>query len=110
MKKGKLERVYLIATREEETVSDEAMREVKKTGTSARVVKKQPSSEGQPRKRSRVEAKPSSRYQPSKKLKSELDEALKPRKIQGNNTIVPPITLSLIVNTIVKEGNLKYVY
>ncbi|XP_059070469.1 uncharacterized protein LOC131860118 [Cryptomeria japonica] len=70
-KKGNPERFYVVATAEEEVESDEAVREVKKTSTSSRVVKKPPSGE-------------------------------------GNYTIVPPITLSQIVDIVVREGNLKH--
>lgn len=70
------------------------MREVKKSSTSARVVKKQPSGEGQPSKKPRVEAKQSGRPRPRKKPKSELDEALKSGKLEGNYIIVPSVTLS----------------
>ncbi|XP_057857727.1 uncharacterized protein LOC131066876 [Cryptomeria japonica] len=54
-KKGKLGRVYVAATVEEEIESDEEVREVKKSAIVARVVKKQPSREGHPSKKPRVE-------------------------------------------------------
>lgn len=64
------------------------MREVKKTATSAKLVKKTPSGEGNPSKKPRVRTEKSGRPRPSKKLKSELDEALKSRKLEGKYTIV----------------------
>lgn len=53
-KKGKPGRVYVATTVEEETESDEVMREVKKSATTTKVVKMQPSEEGQPSKKPRV--------------------------------------------------------
>lgn len=44
-----------------------------------------------------------------KKPKFELDEELKSRKLEGNYTIVPPITLSQIIDTLAKEGNFKHI-
>ncbi|XP_059064819.1 uncharacterized protein At1g10890-like [Cryptomeria japonica] len=55
MKKGKPERVYVVATMEEETESNEAVREVKKSEIVSRVVKMQSSGEGRPSKKLRVE-------------------------------------------------------
>lgn len=107
-KKGKPQRVYVVATTEEETKFDEAVREVKNIATSARVVKKSPSSKGQPSRKPRVGAEQSERPRSSKKSKSNLDEALKSQKFEGNYTILPPITLSQIVDPVAKEGNLKY--
>ncbi|XP_059076433.1 uncharacterized protein LOC131875777 [Cryptomeria japonica] len=59
--KKKPERVYVVAIAEEETKSDEAVREVKKSATFSRVVKKQPTDEGQPSKKQKVEAEQSRR-------------------------------------------------
>lgn len=82
---------------------------MKKTSTSIKVVKKLPSSEGQPSKKPIVGAEQSSRPRPSKKPKSELDEVLKSGKLEGKYTIVPPMSLSQIVDEVIKEGNLKHI-
>lgn len=87
------------AIAEEEIEFDEAVREVKKP----------PSGEGQPSKKKKVGAEKFGRPCPSKNPKSKLDEALKSRKLEGKYTIVPPISLSEIVDSVVKEGNLKHV-
>lgn len=76
-KKGKPRRVYVATIAKEETESDEAMKEVKKSATAARVVTMQSSSESQPSKKSRVEANPSS------------------------------ITLKKVKEAIIEQGNLK---
>ncbi|XP_057871825.2 uncharacterized protein LOC131078173 [Cryptomeria japonica] len=77
-KKGKPERVYAAATMEEETKSDEVMREVKKSASAARFVKMQSSSEGQTSKKPQVETDPSG------------------------------ITLKKVKETITEQGNLKF--
>lgn len=53
-----------------------------------------------------MKQKPSSRTRSSKRLKSEIDEALK----QGNYTIIPSISLDQTVKLVVKNGNLKPLY
>lgn len=57
--KGKPERVYVVATAEEETKYDEVVWEVKMTTTSTKVVKKPQSGEAHPSKKPKVTTKQS---------------------------------------------------
>ncbi|XP_059072870.1 uncharacterized protein LOC131873701 [Cryptomeria japonica] len=77
-KKGKPRRFYVATIAEVETKSDEAVREVKKSATTARVVKMQPSGESQRSKKPRVEVEQSD------------------------------ITLKQVKETITEQGNLKF--
>ncbi|XP_059068208.1 uncharacterized protein LOC131858776 [Cryptomeria japonica] len=95
--KEKSVRKYVIV--EEETKSDEEVREVKKLSTYARVVKKPLSNEAPPAKKAKTQGEPSSKMKADKK-KSEIDEALKLSKLEDPYTIVPP--LQKIIDTIVK--------
>lgn len=85
------------------------MKEVKKTTTYARVVRKPQSGGAQSSKKPRAEAEPSGRAKASKKQKFELDEALKSDKVEGAYNVVPPMTLKEIIDEILKDGNLKNV-
>ncbi|XP_059073722.1 uncharacterized protein LOC131874389 [Cryptomeria japonica] len=101
-KKGKTQREYVAVTIEEETKSNEAVKEVKKTTTYARVVKKPQSGGAQLSKKPRTKAEPSGRARLRKKPKYELHKALKSSKVEGTYTIVPPMTLSEIVDEVVE--------
>ncbi|XP_059068979.1 uncharacterized protein LOC131859358 [Cryptomeria japonica] len=83
-KKEKPQREYVApTTKDVETKFDEAVREVKKIATYARVVKKPQSSRAQPTKKPRTEAEQYGRPKSSRKSKSKLDEALKSGKVEG---------------------------
>lgn len=77
---------------DDETKYDEVVKEVKaKASKDPKVTKEEPFDKARP----------------SKKAKSDLDEALTLGKLQGKYTIVPPITLEKIMNVVVKGRNLK---
>lgn len=81
--------VIFVTMDEEETKSDEVMKEVKAQTPKVTKISKE---------------KPSGRTRSGKKSKAfEFDEALK----QGKFTIFPPIALEQTVNKVVKNGNLK---
>ncbi|XP_059070495.1 uncharacterized protein LOC131860139 [Cryptomeria japonica] len=89
------QREYVVATVGDETESDEAVKEVKKTATYARGVKKPQSGGAQSSARARVR----------KKHKSKLDEAMKSNKVedQSSENGVPEEHTS--VHTIVDDPN-----
>lgn len=100
--------MYVSATAEDiETKFDEVVKEVKKTATYTRVVKKPQSYGVSQSKKSRVEPKSSEKGRERKKKKSEIDEALKYSKIEGTFEIVPPLILKELTDEILKDGNLK---
>lgn len=108
-KRKKENPVIKYATTKEETKSNKEVREVKKTATHARVFQKPPLGESQPTNKTITQGEQSGKARSGKKQKYELDESLKSGKLDESYTIVPPLTLSELINQIVKEGNLKNV-
>ncbi|XP_059073325.1 uncharacterized protein LOC131874100 [Cryptomeria japonica] len=91
---------------EEETQSDEEIKEVKKTSTYVRVVKKPQFSGAQLSKKPRAETESSKRARVGKKQKSKLDETLKSDKVERTYEVVPPMTLKQVIDEVLKDGNM----
>ncbi|XP_057839638.2 uncharacterized protein LOC131049594 [Cryptomeria japonica] len=109
-KKEKRQRVYVVANTEDiDKEFDETAREVKKTTTYARMVKKPQFGGVKQTKKSRIEPESSGKAKESKKQKSKINAALKSGKIEGTFEIVPPLTLKELIDEILKDGNLKNV-
>ncbi|XP_057851515.1 uncharacterized protein LOC131061720 [Cryptomeria japonica] len=116
-KKEKSQREYVAATAEDvENESDEMVKEVKKTTTYARVVKKPQFDGAQPTKKSKSEVEQSGRARASKKQNSKSDEALKSIKVEvvddsdnandnnSNEVVQDPPVVEVVLEKAVEES------